>query len=103
MELTTTQQRGMEVGWDLNLKEKEKDLESQLEARKRQEEFFWKQNSRVKWLREGDRNTKFFHNATVNNHLGSKIFHLKFHNGTQVGSWAEVEEGLVTHFKEIMT
>ena len=57
----------------------------------------------MKWLREGDRNTKFFHTATVNNHLGSKIFNLKIHNGTQVGSRVEVEDGLVNHFKEIMT
>ena len=82
LELTATQQRGMEFGWDPNLKEKEKDLEAQLEARERHEEVFWKQKSRVKWLREGDRNTKFFHNATVNNRLGSKIFNLKLPNGT---------------------
>ena len=56
----------------------------------------------MKRLQEGDRNTKFFHNSTVNNHLGSNIFNLKLPNGTQVGSRAEVEEGLVNHFKEIM-
>ena len=39
LELTATQQKGMEVGWDPDLKEKEKDLEAQLEARERQEEF----------------------------------------------------------------
>ena len=55
----------------------------------------------MKWLREGDRNTKFFHNSTVSNYLGSKIFNLKLPNGTQV-SRVEVEEGLITHFKEIM-
>ena len=56
----------------------------------------------MKWLREGDRNTKFFHNSTVSNYLGSKIFNLKLPNGTQVGTRVEVEEGLITHFKEIM-
>ena len=40
LELTATQQRGMEIGWDPDLKEKEKDLEAQLEARERQEEVF---------------------------------------------------------------
>ena len=40
LELIATQQRGMEVGWDPDLKEKEKDLEAQLEARERQKEVF---------------------------------------------------------------
>ena len=103
LELTTIQQKGMEFGWDLDLKEEKKDLEAQLEVRERQEEVFWKQKSCVKWLWEGGRNTKFFHNATVSNHLGSKIHNLKFPNRTQVGTRAEVEEVLVNHFKEIMT
>ena len=34
-ELTAIQQRGMESGWDQELKEKEKDLGAQLEARER--------------------------------------------------------------------
>ena len=40
LELNATQQRGMEVGWDPDMKEKEKDLEAQLEAREIQEEVF---------------------------------------------------------------
>ena len=57
----------------------------------------------MKWLREGDKNTKFFHNATVRNRLGSNIYNLKLPNGTQVGTKAKVQEALVNHFKEIMT
>ena len=102
-ELNAIQKRGMESGWEQELKEKEKYLSAQLEAKERQEEFFWKQKSRVKWLQEGDKNTKFFHSATVSNRLGSKIYNLKLPNGTQVGTRAEVEEGLVNYFKDIMT
>ena len=36
-EMTTIQQKGMESRWDLELKEKEKDLCSQLEVKERQE------------------------------------------------------------------
>ena len=44
---------------------KEKDLMSQIEARERQEEIFWQQKARVKWMQEGERNTKFFHNSVI--------------------------------------
>ena len=54
------QQEGMESGWNTELKEKEKDLLSQLDSRERQEDIFWKQKSRVKWLQEGEKTASYF-------------------------------------------
>ena len=42
------QQKGMDTGWHVEMKEREKDLLTQLDARERQEEIYWKQKSRVK-------------------------------------------------------
>ena len=53
-------------------------------------------------MREGDKNTKFFHNSVVNNRLGSKIYKLKNTNGTEVETKEEIEEELTDYFKEIM-
>ena len=47
------------------MKVKEKDLMGQLEAREKQEALFWQQKARVKWMQEGERNTKFFHNSVI--------------------------------------
>ena len=95
--------KGMESGWDMEMKEKEKDLLIQLDARERHEEIYWKQKSRVKWLREGEKNSKFFHNSVIHNRLGSKIHKIKMSDGTQVENRWEVKEELTIYFKGIMT
>ena len=65
LKLDLINRKGMEGGWEENMKKIEKDLMGQLEAREKQEVLYWQQKARVKWLREGERNTKFFHNSVI--------------------------------------
>ncbi|XVF77677.1 hypothetical protein PTKIN_Ptkin14bG0066400 [Pterospermum kingtungense] len=62
MQLEEVQERILEfLPCDEDL-EKEKKLFSELMALRRDEESFFKQESRIQWLQEGDLNTTFFHN-----------------------------------------
>ncbi|XP_048613347.1 uncharacterized protein LOC125587196 [Brassica napus] len=74
-----------------------KELSDSLKAK----EMFWKQKSRVFWLREGDKNTKFFHALTKQRRARNKITQLLDANGNIV----EDEEGLVaiatSYFRQI--
>lgn len=56
----------------------------------REEELYWKQKSRVLWLQEGDRNTKFFHAVTKHRRGRNRITKLK----NAAGGWVEDDEGV---------
>ena len=80
-ELYILSQKGMMDGWDEDMQKKQKDLWGKLEATKRQEGIYWKQKSKVKWLQEGEKNTKFFHNSVIQNRHSSRILKLKNMDG----------------------
>ena len=74
-----------------------KELSNALKA----EEMFWRQKSRVLWLREGDRNSKYFHALVKQRRARNSITQLLDENGNMV----EDEEGLVaiatSYFRQI--
>ena len=56
-------------------------LEKELTNAYQQEERFWKEKSRINWLRWGDQNTRFFHAKTKERNRRNKIWRLKSSNG----------------------
>eukprot|EP00253_Pinus_taeda_P004972 PITA_04972 len=52
-------------------------IPGKLEERQKQEEVLWRQNSRIKWLREGERNNKFFHQAMIQHRQRNRILSIK--------------------------
>jgi hypothetical protein len=54
-------------------KERRRGLASELEASLLQEEICWRQKSRVRWIKEGDKCTKFFHQVTNANRRNNSI------------------------------
>jgi len=47
----------------------------------KQEEIFWRQKSRIQWLKEGERNTRFFHKSTMANRAHNRISMIKDEGG----------------------
>ncbi|KAL5754100.1 hypothetical protein ACOSP7_022320 [Xanthoceras sorbifolium] len=68
-----------------------------------QEEIFWLQKSRTNWLKEGDRNTKFFHLSTLIRRRRNKLEGLKGDDGV----WITDKEGLnlivVNYFQNLFS
>eukprot|EP00253_Pinus_taeda_P025801 PITA_25801 len=67
----------------------------------KQEEIFWRQKSRVQWLKEGKHNTKFFHKSTMDNRAHNRISLIKDKRGNNLNSHEEIEVALVQHFRSI--
>lgn len=62
-ELKDIQDKISNKGTDLHTLHAESEAYVKLSAAMRQQEVYWKQKSRQKWLQDGDTNTKFFHTA----------------------------------------
>lgn len=66
----------------------------------KQEEIFWRQKSRVQWLK-GEHNTKFFHISTMENRAHNKISLIKDEDGNLLNSHEDIEAMLIQHFRGI--
>jgi len=69
--------------------------------RDKQEEVLWKQKSRVRWLKEGERNTKFFHYTTIQRRMNTTITHIQNRQGERVEDYADIEQELLIYFKQV--
>ena len=58
------------------------------------EEKYWFQRSRIKWLADRDKNSKFFHQITVQRRRMNKILCIKDENGRWIEEESEIQENL---------
>ncbi|XP_072088190.1 uncharacterized protein [Arachis hypogaea] len=69
----------------------------------RQEEKFWGQRSRLKWLQWGDKNTAFFHATTIQRRNKNKIEKLKNTAGQWVCGNKELMSLIENHFSNLFS
>lgn len=102
-EMETIQQKIISEGRDEELSRKEGILIGKIEERRKQEEILWRQKSRVNWLREGERNTKFFHQEMIQYRHRNKISSIKNAEGERVEEQGDIEKILIDYHKGILT
>ena len=86
------QTRTMEEEYTENEKKREKTLMQELMQWEKKEEILWQQKSRKLWLKEGDRNTSFFHKSTIQNHQQNQISRLKSLIGQVIEKQSDLEQ-----------
>ncbi|KAK0591155.1 hypothetical protein LWI29_036243 [Acer saccharum] len=84
-ELASCFEAGSGFGWE-HCRKVERELDNLL----KEEEVFWRQRSRVSWLKEGDRNTKYFLAKASSRRKQNSILGL-FNDG---GSWKTSKDDL---------
>jgi hypothetical protein len=75
----------------------------ELEEWMEKEELKWKQKSKELWLREGDRNSRFFHLSTLIRRRSNKILEIKMEDGTQIYDRNSIGEYFTRHFTNLFT
>jgi len=102
-QMALVQQEIMSNGISEDLRQQESLIREQLESRNQQEECLWRQKSRVRWLQEGDRNTRFFHQTTLQRRNHNKRNFMHKTQGDKLEAHGEIERKLTTYFGELLT
>ncbi|XP_062028650.1 uncharacterized protein LOC133744575 [Rosa rugosa] len=67
------------------------------------EEVMWKQKSRIDWLQEGDKNTKFFHAYAKGRGKQNKVTGIFDEHGMWCEDLQEVQDAFVSYFSNLYT
>ena len=97
------QRQAMEHGFTPESKLQEIDLLHQLNKRCGQEAIFWNQKARVKWLKDGECNTSFFHKSTIQHRMRNKIRKIRTDSGDTLEEHQEITNELTWHFSQLLT
>lgn len=81
--------------------ERIRSLQRQIDVLWAQEEMFWGQRARIKWLNKGDRNTKFFHATAIQRRGRNRIQRIKDSSGNWVEGKEETFKVILSHYEEV--
>uniref|UniRef100_A0A2N9GZ45 Reverse transcriptase zinc-binding domain-containing protein n=1 Tax=Fagus sylvatica TaxID=28930 RepID=A0A2N9GZ45_FAGSY len=89
--------RGSLIAWNIRL------LQDELNVLLEKEEVYWRQRSRVAWMKEGDKNTKFFHAQCNEQRQQNCIKGLRDGQGVWQTEKSRIADVAVEYFQNIFT
>lgn len=89
-------QNSSPVNWEEIIK-----VQQRIEQVWRQEELYWGQCSRLKWLQGGHRNTKFFHATTLQRRERNRIQRIQDAQGKWVEGKEDIFNAVLGYFQEV--
>ncbi|PNY12420.1 ribonuclease H [Trifolium pratense] len=97
-------QRRLQTGpYNRGLKRLEQKLQGELSHILRKEELMWFQRSRAKWLKDGDRNTRYYHIKTINRRRMNNITMLKDDSGQWIEDVDQLRQLVNDFYKKLFT
>ncbi|XP_071902765.1 uncharacterized protein [Coffea arabica] len=78
-------------------------LKTQLTKAYQEEEMFWSQKARLQWLREGDKNTKYFHAVVNGRRRACRMNQIQKGDGSWTKSEQEVGKEIANYYRQLFT
>lgn len=98
LKMEVMQQQGGQRDWN-----EWKRLKHKLSIAYEEERLFWKQKSRIQWLKYGDKNTQFFHAYTMQRRKQNCIEHLVTDEGLVCESEEDIVKEISSFYEELFT
>ena len=85
----------------LKMKKNIADIKVEIESAFDREEQYWKQRSRIEWLRAGDKNSRFFHLSTIKRRHQNAILKLRDDAGNWLSESHDIAANISIFFQEL--
>ncbi|KAA3460126.1 reverse transcriptase [Gossypium australe] len=96
-----TIQKALDQSNSRRLANLEMEVRDELESVLNHEELLWRQKARCDWLQFGDRNTKFFHNRTMQRRKFNRIMAIRISDGEWCSEQETLREEAVKFFEDL--